>query len=59
VLSGIIFFNRNGLRRRDAPREYGSGAEDGREPNVGDLDRFCVQWKPQQPDHADLANLFN
>ena len=23
VLSGIIFFNRNGLRRRDAPREYG------------------------------------
>ena len=24
VLSGIIFINRNGLRRRDAPREYGS-----------------------------------
>ena len=23
VLSGIIFFNRNGLRWRDAPREYG------------------------------------
>ena len=23
VLSGIIFINRNGLRRRDAPREYG------------------------------------
>jgi len=24
VLSGIIFINRNGLRWRDAPREYGS-----------------------------------
>ena len=24
VLSGIIFVNRNGLRLRDAPREYGS-----------------------------------
>jgi transposase len=24
VLSGIIFVNRNGLRWRDAPREYGS-----------------------------------
>lgn len=24
VLSGIIFINRNGLRRRDAPAEYGS-----------------------------------
>ncbi len=23
VLSGIIFINRNGLRWRDAPREYG------------------------------------
>ncbi|RUT26136.1 IS5/IS1182 family transposase, partial [Asaia sp. W19] len=23
VLSGIIFVNRNGLRWRDAPREYG------------------------------------
>lgn len=23
VLSGIIFVNRNGLRGRDAPREYG------------------------------------
>ncbi len=23
VLSGMIFFNRNGLRWRDAPREYG------------------------------------
>lgn len=23
VLSGIIFINRNGLRRRDAPKEYG------------------------------------
>jgi hypothetical protein len=23
VLSGIIFVNQNGLRRRDAPREYG------------------------------------
>jgi transposase len=24
VLSGIIFVNRNGLRWRDAPKEYGS-----------------------------------
>lgn len=23
VLSGMIFINRNGLRRRDAPQEYG------------------------------------
>lgn len=23
VLSGIIFVNRNGLRRRDAPKDYG------------------------------------
>ena len=26
VLSGIIFVNRNGLRWRDAPREYGTNA---------------------------------
>ena len=29
VLSGIIFINRNGLRWRDAPREYGGGSQPG------------------------------
>ncbi len=35
VLSGIIFINRNGLRWRDAPEEYGPHSEAGPSPQRG------------------------
>lgn len=42
VLSGIIFFNRNGLRWRDAPKEYGP-REDALQPleTMGRYGRLC------------------
>jgi transposase len=42
VLSGIIFVNRNGLRWRDAPREYG--------PLPLNLISNQMGWLPPSPD---------
>ena len=50
VLSGIIFINRNGLRWRDAPKEYGPHKTlYNRWKRWSDLGVFGGSWRGSQP----------
>mgnify|MGYP003121322704 FL=1 len=59
VLSGIIFINRNGLRWRDAPREYGPRKtfynRRKRWSNMGVFARIMTALAAEVPDHKTIA----